>query len=176
MNDVEPAATARREAASDRTREESEKADRPREVTTRASRARTRGAWESDGRAAEPVSAGMDPSEGTRVARAFPDLSGLPGARTAPRGGRRTSASAETNLARVAGGDGVRETREARVRPTSRVTHRSCRAAWLPSGSAEGREGRTRARECVASTGSTRRFFVETTKTCALVGFSKSIQ
>ena len=120
-----------------------------REVTTRASRARARGAWESDGRAAEPVSAGMDPSEGTRVARAFPDLSGLPGARTAPRGGRRTSASAETNLARVAGGDGVRETREARVRPTSRVTHRSCRAAWLPSGSAEGRDGRTRAKECV---------------------------
>jgi len=104
---------------------------------------------ESDGRAAEPVSAGMDPSEGTRVARAFPDLSGLPGARTAPRGGRRTSASAETNLARVAGGDGVRETREARVRPTSRITHRSCRAAWLPSGSAEGRDGRTRAKECV---------------------------
>jgi hypothetical protein len=88
-----------------------------------------------------------------RVARAFPDLSGLPSARTAPRGRRRTSASAETNLARVAGGDGVRETREARVRPTSRVTHRSCRAAWLPSGSAEGRDGRTRAKECVPRRG-----------------------
>lgn len=124
-----------------------------REVTTRASRARARGAWESDGRAVEPVSAETDPSKGMRVARAFPDLSGLPSARTAPRGRRRTSASAETNLARVAGGDGVRETREARVRPTSRVTHRSCRAAWLPSGSAEGRDGRTRAKECVPRRG-----------------------
>ena len=91
---------------------------------------------------------------------------------------RRTSASAVTNLARVAGrGRGSRDGRGARASRLAGhapVMSRGMAAEWVcgrPRG-ADAREGVCSPRRC---RGAFFRLVVETTKTCALVGFSKSV-